>query len=93
MYEDLLPKLHGERALSPRESLALDFAVRLATAPDSIDDAAMEGLGGGFTPAEIVELGLVIGAFIMLGRLHRAFGIAPMTAATHAALDGVETKG
>jgi hypothetical protein len=35
----------------------------------------------------VVELGLVAGAFIMLGRLHRAFGIAPMTAATHALLD------
>jgi hypothetical protein len=34
-----------------------------------------------------VELGLVTGAFIMLGRLHRAFGIAPMTPATHALLD------
>ena len=44
-------------------------------------------------PAEIVELGLVIGAFIMLGRLHRAFGIAPMTAATHAALEGAEPNG
>jgi hypothetical protein len=60
----------------------------LATGHDSIDDAAIEGLSGVFTPAEIVELGLVIGAFIMLGRLHRAFGIAPMTAATHAALEG-----
>ena len=48
----------------------------------------MDGLARAFTPAEIVELGLVIGAFIMLGRLHRAFGIAPMIAATHAALEG-----
>jgi alkylhydroperoxidase family enzyme len=88
-----LPKLQGERVLSQRESLALDFAVRLATEYDSIDDASIEGLSREFTPAEIIELGLVIGAFIMLGRLHRAFGIAPMTAATHAALEGAEPNG
>ncbi len=48
----------------------------------------MAALRAVFTPEEIVELGLVIGAFIMLGRLHRAFGIAPMNAATHDALKG-----
>ena len=31
-----------------------------------------------FTDAELVELGLITGAFIMLGRLHRTFGVAPM---------------
>lgn len=40
-----------------------------------------------FTDAEVVELGLVTGAFLMLGRLHRAFGIAEMPAATHGVLD------
>ncbi len=87
LYDDLLPKLNGERALSPREALALDFAVRLAARHESIDDACMAALSQEFAPGEIVELGLVIGAFIMLGRLHRAFGVAPMTAATHAALE------
>ena len=48
----------------------------------------MATLRGLFTDAEIVELGLVTAAFVMLGRLHRAFGIAPMPAATHALLDG-----
>ncbi len=74
--------------MSPREAGAVDFAVRLAAGHETIDDSFMAELGGLFTPEEIVELGLVIGAFIMLGRLHRAFGIAPMTAATHAALEG-----
>jgi hypothetical protein len=64
--------------------------VRLASSHESIDDAAMAELGEAFSPGEIVELGLVIGAFIMLGRLHRAFGVAPMNAATHAALEGIE---
>jgi hypothetical protein len=46
------------------------------------------GLRDHFTGAEVVELGLVAGAFMMLGRLHRAFGIAEMPAGTHAALAG-----
>jgi hypothetical protein len=40
-----------------------------------------------FTDAEVVELGLVTAAFVMLGRLHRAFGIEEMPAATHRILD------
>ncbi len=39
-----------------------------------------------FDDAELIELGLVTGAFIVLGRLHRAFGVAPMDPRTHAAL-------
>ena len=72
--------------MSARETLALEFATGLAIAPEAIDDEFMAAMREIFTPSEIVELGLVIGAFIMLGRLHRAFGIAPMTEATHAAL-------
>jgi alkylhydroperoxidase family enzyme len=73
---------------TPREAAALDFAERLAADHASLDDAAIAALRAHFTDAEVVELGLVAGAFLMLGRLHRAFGIAPMTAATHALLDG-----
>jgi hypothetical protein len=40
-----------------------------------------------FTDAEMVELGLIAGAFIMLGRLHRAFGVAPMGLRSHAVLE------
>lgn len=36
-----------------------------------------------FSDPEVVELGLVTGAFLMLGRLHRAFGVAEMTEETH----------
>lgn len=72
--------------MSPREVLAVEFATRLASQHDSIGDEFMDRLKSAFVPSEIVELGLVIGAFIMLGRLHRAFGISPMTAETHDAL-------
>ena len=36
-----------------------------------------------FTDAEIVELGFVTAAFLMLGRLHRAFNVAAMSPRTH----------
>jgi hypothetical protein len=39
-----------------------------------------------YTDAELVELGLITGAFIMLGRLHRTFGVAPMSPRSHAVL-------
>ena len=70
------------------EAAALDFAERLAVDHTSIDRAVVAGLRRHFTDAEVVELGLVTAAFLVLGRLHRAFGIAEMPAATHALLDG-----
>ena len=43
----------------------------------------MQALHAHFTDAEIVELGFVTAAFLMLGRLHRVFGVAAMSPATH----------
>ena len=39
-----------------------------------------------FTDPELVELGLITGAFLMLGRLHLAFGVADMPPETHRVL-------
>ena len=39
-----------------------------------------------FTDAEVVELGLITGAFIMLGRLHRTFAVMPMGPQSHRVL-------
>jgi len=36
-----------------------------------------------FTDPEVVELGLITGAFLMLGRLHLAFGVADMPPEIH----------
>jgi hypothetical protein len=47
----------------------------------------MSGMRRHFTDAELVELGLITGAFIMLGRLHRTFGVAPMGPSSHAVLE------
>ena len=84
----LLPKLGGTGARTDAEQAALDFAERLATDHTTIDARRVAALRAHFTDAEVVELGLVTAAFLMLGRLHRAFGIAEMPAATHAVLDG-----
>lgn len=47
----------------------------------------MERMRTEFTDAELVELGLITGAFIMLGRLHRTFGVAPMGPRSHTVLE------
>jgi alkylhydroperoxidase family enzyme len=73
--------------VSAREQAAVDFASRLATSHTEIDDAFMKRMREHFTDAEMVELGLITGAFIMLGRLHRAFGVAPMGPRSHAVLE------
>lgn len=66
-----------------RERAALEFAERLAVAHTTIDDPFMARMRARFTDAEIVELGLITGAFIMLGRLHRTFGVTPMGPRSH----------
>jgi hypothetical protein len=48
----------------------------------------MTGMRQHFNDAELVELGLVTAAFTMLGRLHRTFGVAPMSPQSHAVLAG-----
>jgi alkylhydroperoxidase family enzyme len=82
-----LPKLAGTVARTPREAAALEFAERLAGDHTSVGDNHIAALRSQFGDAEIVELGLVAGAFIMLGRLHRVFGVAAMADATRALLD------
>lgn len=67
LYDELLPKLAGTWALTPRERAALDFAEGLAAARPSVDDALMARLREVFTDAEIVELGFAAGGFLMLG--------------------------
>lgn len=54
---------------SPREQLALRFAERMALNHHSIDDTFFQDLRQEFTPAEIIELGMMTGLFIGYGRL------------------------
>lgn len=67
----------GDLAPTPRERAALDFAERLATAHTTMDDAFIAEMRQHFSDSELVELGLATGAYLMFGRLHRAFGVSP----------------
>ena len=81
-----MAKTAGEKSLSARERAAVDFAERLAEAHTSMDGEYMTQLRQHFSDPEVVELGLITGAFIVLGRLHRAFDIAPMEEGAHSQL-------
>jgi len=54
---------------SSREKLALRFAERMALNHQSIDDTFFQELRQEFSPAEIIELGMMTGLFIGYGRL------------------------
>ena len=82
-------KLAGTAPCTAQEHAALAFAARLAEAPTALDAAFMVEMRGHFTDPELVELGLITAAFLMLGRLHRAFGVADMPPETHRVLQGL----
>ena len=83
LYETLSAKLAGTVPCTAQERAALAFAARLAEAPTALDAPFMAEMRRHFTDPELVELGLLTGAFLMLGRLHRAFGVADMPPETH----------
>jgi alkylhydroperoxidase family enzyme len=51
-----------------RERLALEFAEKMATDHQAIDDAFFDGLRAEFSDEQIVELGMAIGQYIGFGR-------------------------
>ena len=58
-----------ENQFSPRETVAIEFAEKLAIDHHSIDDEFFKRLHEEFNDAEILELGMMIGQYIGLGRL------------------------
>ena len=85
----MVPKLAGTAPCTAQEHAALAFAARLAETPTAFDAAFMAEMRGHFTDPELVELGLITGAFLMLGRLHLAFGVADMPPETHRLWQGL----
>ena len=59
----------AERKLEPTEALAVRFAEKVATDHRSVDAAFMAELRELFTEAQVVELSMMIGQYISLGRL------------------------
>jgi AhpD family alkylhydroperoxidase len=66
----------AERQLDEREQLAVEFADRLAYDHQRIDQQFVDRLLSFFSPAEILELGMMIGQYIGFGRLLVAMGIS-----------------
>ena len=62
---------------SAREKLAIEYAEKMALDHHSIDDAFFDRLHGEFTDPEIVELGMLIGQFIGVGRLLMVLDLEP----------------
>ena len=74
-----------EQSLSERESLAVEFAERMATDHFSIDDAFIKALQEHFSPPEILELGFMIGQYLGFGRLLVALGLHEYSAVPYVA--------
>jgi AhpD family alkylhydroperoxidase len=64
-----------ERDLEPREQAAVEFAERMAVDHNLVDDAFVTELRKHFTPAQILELGMMIGQYLGFGRLLVVLGI------------------
>lgn len=59
----------SERKLAPREALAVRYAERMVTDFRTVDADFMAELRKQFSDPEIVELGLMIGQYMAMGRL------------------------
>jgi alkylhydroperoxidase family enzyme len=57
----------------------VEYAEKMATDHHAIDDAFFKRLHGEFTEPQIVELGMLIGQFIGVGRLLMVLDLEPKT--------------
>jgi alkylhydroperoxidase family enzyme len=62
-------------AFSPAERTALAFTEQFCTASAAISDDLLSELAGHFTPAEIVDLTLLIGKYLAMGRFMQVLGL------------------
>jgi AhpD family alkylhydroperoxidase len=60
---------------SPKEKVAIEYAERFSTDSANIDDAFLARLGEHFSPADIIELTLVIGKYVAFGRFMQVLGL------------------
>ena len=78
LTEEKISDLDGAgESFSPREALAVEFAERLATAHQTIDDAFFDRLRESFNEPEILELGMMAGQYIGFGRLLQVLDLTP----------------
>jgi AhpD family alkylhydroperoxidase len=60
---------------SAAEKTAIEYAERFSTDSANIDDDLLGRLGDHFSPADIVELTLVIGKYVAFGRFMQVLGL------------------
>ena len=65
----------SDARFSPAERVALEYATRFCTDSARIDDDLLARLGEHFDPGETVELTLVIGKYLALGRFMQVLGL------------------
>jgi alkylhydroperoxidase family enzyme len=64
-----LERYQASDAFTPQEKIALRFAEQMALNHHALDDEFFRQLRTQFTDAQIVELGMMIGQYIGVGRL------------------------
>lgn len=72
MDEKVIAEIHhpaDERKLEPRDALAVVFAEKMAAGEDLSESSFKTELLDHFSPAEVVELGMMIGHYISWGRM------------------------
>jgi AhpD family alkylhydroperoxidase len=76
--EELIANVHRADELdayTPAERVAIEYAARFCTDSARIDDDLLQRLGEHFDSGEIVELTLVIGKYMALGRFMQVLGL------------------
>jgi AhpD family alkylhydroperoxidase len=76
--EELLARVSAAdtaAGFSERERVAIEYATRFSTDAAGIDDAFMARLASCFDSGEIVDLTLVIGKYVAMGRFMQVLGL------------------
>lgn len=77
----------GGESFTPRESLAVEYAERLAIDHHNVDDEFFSRLKQLFSEREILELGMMAGQYIGFGRLLMVLDLTPKFCAADAPED------
>jgi AhpD family alkylhydroperoxidase len=83
---------NGNAAFEPREQLAIEYAERFSTDSANIDDTFLARLNEHFSPADLVELTLLIAKYVAFGRFMQVLGLDQNCVLEYAADGGVTTR-
>lgn len=82
----------GNDAFSAAEQVAIEYAERFSTDSANIDDTFIARLTEHFSPADIVELTLVISKYVAFGRFMQVLGLDQSCVLEYAADGGVQHR-